>query len=174
MTFSSWRKQLASIRELAGERINNIAAYFITTRSSSRANRNAQIFRLSLVLRRQTVHRHDPNTSQGSAPACMYSRESAGLWISNEKRYTISRLDPSQHSFCVADDRVAIDRVAAFVLGRLCFSSILDNTYIGAVNLPTTCQGPVPRKKLEKATAILQNVLRFVVVESGKTKRVLR
>jgi len=42
------------------------------------------------------------------------------------------------------------------------------------VNLPTTGQRPVPRKKLEKATAILQNVLRFVVVESGKTKRVLR
>ena len=42
------------------------------------------------------------------------------------------------------------------------------------MDLPTTREGPLARKKLEKAAAILQNVLRRVVVKTGQTQRVLR
>ena len=42
------------------------------------------------------------------------------------------------------------------------------------MDLPATRQCPVARKKLEKAATILQNVLRFVVIESGQTQSVSR
>jgi hypothetical protein len=50
----------------------------------------------------------------------------------------------------------------------------LDHTHVGAVDLPTTGEGPLARKKLEKAATILQNVLRRVVVEPGEAERVGR
>jgi len=49
-----------------------------------------------------------------------------------------------------------------------------DCTHFGAVDLPTTSQRPLARKKLEKAPAILQNVLRRVVMEAREAERIRR
>ena len=42
------------------------------------------------------------------------------------------------------------------------------------MDLPATGEGPLARKKLEKATPILQNVLRSIFVEPCKTQRIGR
>ena len=40
--------------------------------------------------------------------------------------------------------------------------------------LPATRERPLARKKLEKATAILQNVLRRIIVKTREAERILR
>src|ERR1044072_3931610 len=98
--------------------------------------------------------------------------KSARCRIAKQNRNTISSLNSGQHPFCITNDDVAEDRIAALILRRLRFRRCLDHANIGAVNLPATSERPVSRKKLEKAATILQNVLCRVVIEARETKRI--
>src|SRR5687768_11589153 len=74
----------------------------------------------------------------------------------------------------VTDDHITVHRIAELVLRWFRILSGRNNTNIRAVDLPATREGPVAGKKLEKAAAILQNVLRSIVIEPGETQRVRR
>jgi len=58
------------------------------------------------------------------------------------------------------------------VFRRLRFFSRIHDANIRAMDLPATREGPLARKKLEKAATILQNVLRSIVVESREAQRI--
>ena len=74
----------------------------------------------------------------------------------------------------IADNDVAVDRFAELARRRLGIVSVRHDANIRAMDLPTTGERPLARKKLEKAATILQNVLRGVIVEAGETERVRR
>src|SRR5260370_29392692 len=94
--------------------------------------------------------------------------------VPQQKGQIVSCLNTGQYSITIADNRIAVDSVAALVLCRLGILSIFNYAHVSTVNLPATCQGPSARKKLEKAATILQNVLRRVFVETSKTESVVR
>ena len=50
----------------------------------------------------------------------------------------------------------------------------INDANISAVYLPTAGEGPLARKKLEKAATILQNVLRCVIVKACKIECIRR
>src|SRR5262245_47601883 len=103
----------------------------------------------------------------------MHSSKCTSFWINYQDRNTVSSLHAREHSSYITYNRITLAHVAAFIRCRLSFGSTFDNADIGPMNLPAACEHPITRKKLEKATTILQNVLRFVVIESGETQRVL-
>ena len=74
----------------------------------------------------------------------------------------------------VTDDHITVNRIAELVLRRFRILGGMNNANIRAMDLPTTREGPIAWKKLEKATTILQNVLRSIVIEPGETQRVRR
>jgi hypothetical protein len=74
----------------------------------------------------------------------------------------------------VTDNHITVHGIAELVFCRFRFLSRIYNANVGAVDLPATREGPFAGKKLEKAAAILQNVLRSIVVEPGKTQGVRR
>src|ERR1043166_6615716 len=104
----------------------------------------------------------------------MDRRERARHRIANQDRHAISSLNTSEHVLRRADDHIAVHSLTERVLRGLRILGTCDHAHVRSVNLPTTRQGPLARKKLEKATTILQNVLRRVVVKPGKTKRIRR
>jgi hypothetical protein len=98
----------------------------------------------------------------------------ASYRIANQDRHTISRLHAGENVIRVAYDHVAVDRLAELAFRGLSIVSRVHNANIRAMHLPAAGEGPFARKKLEKAAAILQNVLRPIVVEPGKTQRIGR
>src|SRR5687767_11914700 len=173
MTRTRGRKQFRSIRKATCKSVNHFTADFVTTRSSRGANRHAQIFGPRPVFVRQTVHARYCRRRECAAPTGMHGRKRTRLWIANENRNTISRFYSGENSICVTDNYITIDCLAKLVLRGLRFFHRSDDTHVSAVNLPTTREGPLARKKLEKAAAILQNVLRYVVVKTGEAQRIV-
>src|SRR5689334_13140477 len=104
----------------------------------------------------------------------MDRRERARPRIANQDRHAVSSLNTSKHSLRCTDNHIAVHSLTQGVLRRLRILHTQDCAHLRAVDLPATSQRPLARKKLEKATAILQNVLRRVVVEAGKTERIRR
>src|ERR1051325_2600548 len=98
----------------------------------------------------------------------MDRRERARHRIPNQDRHTVSSLNTSEHASRRADDHVAIHSLAERVLRGLRILDTCDNAHVRAVDLPTARERPLARKKLEKATTILQNVLHRVVVKACK------
>src|ERR1043165_1989523 len=171
MSRSRWREQFLSVFKATGERVDYVSANFITTWTSSSANRHAQVLRVRIVFLHQTFDTCEHSRSQRPAPTSVHCRQRTRHRITEQDRNAIRRLHTSQHARRVTDNHIAEDRVAAFVLSRLRFLLRLDHAHVRAVNLPATGQRPVAGKKLEKPATILQNVLGCVVVETGETQR---
>src|SRR5262245_28565066 len=102
----------------------------------------------------------------------MHRGISVRAWIGNENRNTISSLDRQQDLGCVADEGVAILIVAedAGLLPRIAFR--MDHADIGAMNLPTSGQGPFTVEETKKAAPVFVDIFRFVFVEAGQVERV--
>src|SRR5215813_10202021 len=171
MTRARWREQFFSVFESAGKRLDYFSPDLVTTWTSRSANRHAQVLRFRVILLRQTLDARDDCRGQSSTPTSMHCCKSTSHRIAEQDRNAIRSLHTGQHAFRVADDHIAKDRVAAFVLGGFRFLLRLDHAHVGAVNLPATGERPVARKKLEKPATILQNVLRRVVVKAGEAQR---
>src|ERR1041385_1042862 len=174
MSRTRWREHPVCIRETTCERINDLSANLVATWTSGSTNRSAQILRVHIVFFCQTLDSGEHFRRQRSAPAGVHCGKRASHRISEQNRNAIRCLNTGQHAFRIADNHIAIDRVAAFVLSRLRFLLRLDHAHVGAVNLPAAGERPVAGKKLEKPAPILQNVLRSVVVEAGQTQRIGR
>src|SRR6185369_44966 len=117
---------------------------------------------------------NDDSARQRSTPARMNGGECARNRIADQYWNAVRCLHAGQHALRIADNHVAIDRVAVLVLSRLRFFPRINDANVRAMHLPATSQGPLARKKLEKAAAILQNVLRSIVVEARETQRIAR
>jgi hypothetical protein len=94
--------------------------------------------------------------------------------VPQEQWDTIRGLYAGQNTGSVTDDRVAINCISELVLSGLCIVTIIHNSNIRTMDLPTAGQGPIAGKKLEKAATILQNVLRRIFIKPGKAERGLR
>src|ERR1043165_5883089 len=169
-----WRKQLRTIRKATGKRIDHITTNFVTTWTSRGTDRSAQVFRACAIFVNQALHARDHCRCQRAAPTRMDRRKRTRAGITNQYRYAIGRLHARKHTVSITDDHIAVDRLARVIHGGLRFGDRIDDANIRAVNLPATGEGPRARKKLEKATTILQNVLRRVVVKTGKAQRFVR
>src|ERR1043165_9914725 len=165
------RKQFLSVFKATCKRIDHVSANFITTWTSSGADRHAQVFRLSVILLRQTLDAREHGLSQRPTPTSMHRGKRSRHRIAQQNWNAIRRFDAGQHVLRITDNHVAEDRIAAFVLGGLRFFFRLDHAHVSAVNLPATGQRPVTGEELEKPATILQNVLGRVVVETGETQR---
>src|ERR1041385_6595737 len=168
------RKQFLSVLKLICERLDHFAPDFITTWTSSGANRHSQVLRLRVVLLREALDARQHRRSQSPTPAGMHCRKRASHRIAEQNRNAIRRFYSGQHTLCITDNHIAENRVAPLVLSGFRFFLRLDHAHVSAVNLPATCQRPVAGKKLEKPATILQNVLCRVVVETGETQRIER
>ena len=173
MTWTRWRKQFRSVRETTRKSVNHFTADFVTTRSGRSANRDAQILWPGTIFTSQTFRARDSRSRECATPTSVNSRKRTRSRIADQNRYAISRFHSRENFVCVADNHVAIDRFAKLVFRRLCFFHRTHNAHVRAVDLPATREGPLARKKLEKAAAILQNVLRHVIVKSGEAQRIV-
>ena len=150
------------------ERIDNVRAYFIATRSRRWTNSHAHILRLCPEFRDHALQRRGGDLRKRAAPTRMNGGKGAGTGIANQDRYTVGRLYARQDPSCIADNRIAVDGIPAPILRRLRLAEVTYETHFGAVHLPATCERPVAPKELEKAATILQNVFRGVFVEAGQ------
>ena len=173
MTRTCRSEQFRAIRKAVCKRIDHFTPDFVTTRSSRNANRDSQVFGLRAVFIRQSLHTCDHRGSECATPTGVHGGKRTRARIANENRNAVSRFNSGEHSIRVADDHVAIDRLAKMILRGFCFFHRSDDTHVSAVNLPATGEGPLARKKLEKAAAILQNVLGPVIVKTGEAQRIL-
>src|SRR5262249_17474652 len=151
VTGTRGRKQLRALRKSTRKSINHIAANFITAWTSSSANRRAHVFGLRAVLIRQTLQSGNYGRRECATPTGMNRRERTRTRVADENRNAISRLPPRQHAISVADNHVAVDRLAELILSRLGFFDRINCANVNAVHLPATGKGPLARKKLEKA-----------------------
>src|SRR5690242_5041476 len=106
------RKQLRTIRKATRKRIDHIAPDFITTWTSRSADRHAQVLRPGFIFFRQTFHSFYNSSRKCAAPTGMDRRKRTRPRISNQYRHAVSRLHTGQHVLRVADDHVAVDRLA--------------------------------------------------------------
>src|ERR1043165_1270807 len=174
MTRPRRHKQLRSLRKATRKRVDHVAADFIATWTSRSADGRAQVFCARAILLSQTLHTGNHRRRQRTPPTSMHRRKRTRPRIANQNRHTIGRLYAGQHVLGVADDHVAIDRFAELIFRRLRFRRKIHHAHVRAMYLPATRQRPLARKQLEKATAILQNVLRSVVVKTREAERILR
>src|SRR5689334_19181995 len=168
------RKQLRAISKATRKRIDHIAPDFVTTWTSRSADRRAQVFGSRTIFVRQTLHGNDDSSRECAAPTSMDRRKRTRPRIANQYRHAVSRLHTSEHVLRVTDDHVAVDRLAELIFRRLRLRLRIHHAHVRAVHLPATGERPLARKKLEKATAILQNVRGFIVVKTREAERILR
>ncbi len=103
----------------------------------------------------------------------MHGCKRSGLRIAYENWNTVSRFHREQNLCRIADKRIAVLVVAEHARLWLRFLVVVNDANVGAVHLPATGQDPVAFEELEKAAAVLVNVLGFVFVKAGKIKRVM-
>src|SRR5204863_5990811 len=73
----------------------------------------------------------------------------------------------------IADERIAAIVIAGCIRSLLCLLGLAHNANVGAVHLPAAREGPLTGKQLEKAAAILQNVVCGVFIKAGKVQRIV-
>ena len=79
----------------------------------------------------------EPFARECAAPSRMDRRIRARLRIAYQDRNAVSRFYSGQNSGRVTHNCVAVDRIAARVLGRFRFIMTFDQTHVGSVYLPT-------------------------------------
>src|ERR1044072_1537030 len=102
MTRPRRREQLRTIRKAATKRVNHIAADFVTTWPSRRADRDAQFFRACAVFVSQPPHAGDHRSRERATPTSMHCRKRTRSRIADEDRHAVRRLNSGQHTFGVA------------------------------------------------------------------------
>src|SRR5688572_3449061 len=106
------------IRELHVESINDVSTHFITTTARCWSNRCDHFVRFSAIFATHLFKTFQSDTSQRSTPACVNGRISSGNRIGQQNRNTVCSLYTCQHPSCIADNRVAVNRITSSVLRR--------------------------------------------------------
>src|SRR5690349_24213731 len=132
------RKQLRAISKATRKRIDHIAPDFITTWTSRSADRRAQVFGSRTIFVRQTLHANDDSGRECAAPTSMDRRKRTRPRIANQYRHAVSRLHTSQDVLGVANNGVAVDRLAELIFRRLRFRDGVHHAHVRAVYLPAT------------------------------------
>ena len=170
---ASRSEQRLAFRKTFPEGVDHFCADFVTTGRGGWSNGHAHIVSTRAVFMKPGAARR----ARRSTPpflANRHARRQTRPSLDRRSGWERSRRSslPAETCGSGADQRVAIDAIAQHTGRGLRVLLVLDQADVGSVHLPATGQGPSPGKKLEKAAAILQNVLRCVFVKAGKVKRV--
>ena len=166
------REQICAILEPFSERVDHFRAHLVTTWTSGSTDRDEQVFGPRSVFIIQPLNTGEHCARQRPAPARVHRRKRARHRIAKQDRHTIRRLHACQNMPRVTDDHVAINSLSDLIVHRLRFLGRIHDADVGAMDLPAARKGPLTWKKLEKAAAILQNVLRSIVVEPREAQRI--
>ena len=104
----------------------------------------------------------------------MHCGKRPGHGIADQNRNAVGRLYRQQHVRGVTDQSVAVLVITehAGFGHRVGFG--MNDTNVGAMNLPAAGQRPAACEEFEKSPAILVNVFRLVFIKSGEVQRILQ
>ena len=121
----AWARKVIGISEALSETVNNLRTNFITTRSLRPVRSRPANLQARAVFLHHALNRVKHNPSKRAAPAGMHGGKGSCLRIADQDRNAVGGLHSRQNAGCVADNRIAVDRIAASVFCRLRFGELI-------------------------------------------------
>ena len=173
MAVAGRREEVPALREAFFELIDHFAANFVAAGIRCRSDCGAQIFGPGSVFASQLPDCAYDDRLRSATPAGMHCGAGPGFGIGNQHGNAVGSLYCQQNPGSVADQGVTAFVIAEHVWCLLRFLVIMNDAYVGTVNLPAAGQDPVPCEEFEKTATILVNVFSVVFVKSGQVERLV-